>query len=495
MPKIGNVYHPKTEVPFSEPAEYLQGFKDNAEASAKGEQVATTGERAGVFGEKTGLNTSINSTPYPKIHVLGDSITEDPNGYVVMGGGDTWGDVLANKLDFDAGKKNNRGVNFRAGAEGFDGWDRLAYGINVMTWRSNASSQPLRIYFDNVSDFGEDIEMTLYYSCAPDGGTFTIKEGWSQGSGSTLAVGNCNGTLGEVKTVKWSQGADSQAWVNIDNPANPVYVYGWVGRRDSVPQGELSYVYNSSLGGRRLTEFSDDDLEATVNAFDADLFIMALGANDYAGDVTWETFNAKLQTLIALIESKGSHMAIVIQNRAQVADIGGPYEAKFNSYVDGLEGICYDKNYACVNIDTIWGGWASANAKGLLLDSIHPNSLGHTLIGKAVSEAILKGSYFGDKPDREGRYSGAIITGKRRLADTVISKGGASIPTTSPATWKSVFHNVQCGGSCLSTELPFRSNNLWVGFQIYVTDIEQLYICVQVDPSIVWRSVATVAVP
>ncbi len=34
MPKIGNAYHPNTEVPYSEPAEYLQGFKDNAELLA-----------------------------------------------------------------------------------------------------------------------------------------------------------------------------------------------------------------------------------------------------------------------------------------------------------------------------------------------------------------------------------------------------------------------------------------------------------------------------
>jgi hypothetical protein len=487
-------WYPNPSEPFSQPAEYLAGMKSNAEYIEKGEATRTHNNdtvRSGVFGQSTGLNRNLKSNPFPKIHVIGDSISEDPNGYIIMGGGDRWPDYLANQLDVLNGQKNSRGVNFRGAAESFDGWDRLDQGINRLTWKSNLTSDPLRFYFDNPLDFYEDTIVTLYYVTAPDGGSFTVQRGWTPGAGTVIASGSCNGVAGEVQTLEFTLKGNVQAYLNIDDVNNPVYVYGWTCRRSSVADVDRAVVYNSSLGGRKLTEYTDADIDDTVNAYNADLFIMALGANDYASLVDWATYNTKLQYLITAVENKGATLAFVIQNRNSAADVEGATKTLFEEYVTNLEAIAVSNNYCCINMDSIWGGYTKAAAKGLLLDTIHPNSYGHLCIGQVVSNALL-GYYYNVSADREGVQGGHLKLGNVITTDTIVPKDTTTVRTTTPA-YQYQSHNLQVGGSCLKAELPFLTSELWVGFQMYVTDENRLYICSQIDPSVQWRYVDTVA--
>ena len=441
----------------------------------------------GIYNRNVGLRNFLRK-PNPSIHVMGDSISEDPNGYVTMGGGDRWPDYIANQLALRVGRKDYRGVNFRAGGENFDSWNRLDYGINRMTWKSNPSSQPLRLYFDNPIYIPLDIKLLV--SSAPDGGSFKVRLE-DKLSGTVLVTGTSAGVLGDITEVSFSVNSDKNIYICPDSTSSPVYVYGWYGRRTGITKKDSGCVYNSSLGGRRLTDFSDSDIAKTIDAYDADLFVMALGANDITGLVSWDDFLAKLNKVKDSCVSSGIEILILIHSRADVGDTTTAYINQYNTYIQNLIDYGISNNYCVINMDEVLGGYTKANADGLLLDTVHPNALGHKSIGMFVSNTLFGAYQTGATPDREGTSNGVVIDNESAImSNKLASVGGIQYSAATPS-WEEKTYNIQSGGACLKSELPFLGGQLWVGYQMYITDESKLYICTSVTP-VTWKTIAVV---
>jgi hypothetical protein len=383
----------------------------------------------GVYNRNVGLRNFLRK-PNPSIHIMGDSISEDPNGYIVMGGGDRWADYVADQLSLRVGRKDYRGVNFRAGGENFDSWDRLNYGINRMTWKSKSTSQPLRMYFDNP--MFAPLDITLFVSCSPDGGTFKVRQE-NKVSGAIRATGSSLGNLGDIVEVKFSIDTDKNLYICPDSTTAPVYVYGWYGRRTDVTKVNSGCVYNSSLGGRKLIDFSVDDISKTVSAYDSDLLIMALGANDITALTAWNTFLGKLDAVRDNCISNGIDMMILIQSRADVGDSNPTYINHYNTYIANLIDYGIANNCCVVNMDEVMGGYTKANADGLLLDTIHPNALGHKSIGVFMSTVLFGGFVDSICPSREGLFGGAINDNLLSyVTNKTLMNGGMQYTATTP---------------------------------------------------------------
>jgi lysophospholipase L1-like esterase len=330
---------------------------------------------------------------------------------------------------------------------------------------SNVDSTPLCFYFDQPTQF--EMVVTLYYVTKSGGGMFGVSIGDTP-STTYIATGNCEGN-GIAKTLTFTLPANSKAWITPLDINIPVYVYGWTGIRSGVVDSSL--VYNSSVGGRRLTDYSDLDLENTIKSYPSDLLIMALGANDYTGHVSINDFRAKLDVLSNIVTTIGKKsVLIILQCRAQVAVDEGVYRTAFEDYRNLLYNYAHEKGYAFLDIDRYLGGWETANDAGIMSDTIHPNALGHKIIGRVICDQLL-----GNIPEKKlplyGENNGTLIDNiKTNLADKTFN-----YPTGLQAIYNNELEELSL--KLLCEEQPFPDNLAEVGNEVFDTTRRIKYIC------------------
>jgi hypothetical protein len=222
----------------------------------------------------------------------------------------------------------------------------------------------------------------------PDGGEFDIKV-----DGVVIDTINCNGVEDNTKkSAPFIVPKDGNASVSPKTD-NIAYVYGIEGRATAV--ADTPKFYNISTGGRKLGDYTDAEIEDNVSVFDPDLYIMALGANDYGSGTPTPTaeFLRKVKIACDKAVSLGADVLLMIMNRNEPADTVGLVQDRFLEMSNGLKDLAIEKGYGLVSVDDAWGGWQKATDDGLVGDIVHPTNLGLQAIAQIMSNILFGSNY------------------------------------------------------------------------------------------------------
>lgn len=116
-----------------------------------------------------------------------------------------------------------------------------------------------------------------------------------------------------------------------------------------------------------------------IETIGADLFIVALGINDYLNQVALATYESRLTTIVQRCKLAGD-VAILVYPQPNSA-LAIPY----SDYVSRMQTVAVAEGCAFWNIRSLWGSVFQSIWMG---DANHPNSDGHRQIGEYIFSRI-----------------------------------------------------------------------------------------------------------
>ena len=260
-----------------------------------------------------------------------------------------------------------------------NGWTATETGINKHLLSSLDTSSALQITTVTAEIPTISYKVEIIYSTRSDGGNFEVRESVTN---TLLATVNCNGVSADgLKTAELTVSASNSVKI-VPLTGNKAYVNGWIMKRYP---SEASYkIHQLAQGGRKSKDFSDTDLINSVKFETPDLLIWELVANDFSGgDLV--SYKQKTELAITTAHSIGADVLITATCGNSVSETTG-YRA---DWVEWLKATADSFGCAFIDYDEIFGGYTSAQANGLLADTIHPTDLGHLLMANELIDVVL----------------------------------------------------------------------------------------------------------
>ncbi|TPL98327.1 SGNH/GDSL hydrolase family protein [Mesorhizobium sp. B2-3-10] len=312
-----------------------------------------------------------------KILCVGDSTTAGSGGQVVS---NSYPDKLKNLLASDGAYQNNRFSDANL-ALSFD--TRISYGagwatngtkcLGGSTYRNSTTSNP--IVFTPLTAF-DSVDIYLYAASSVN---VTI------GGGTTVTVSGGGGGAIYKKTVTVAQAG---------LPAG-IYPVSIVAVGDAVYAGADCYVASTGIDVLNVgaSGYTSTDLATTLYSVASvlptiapHLTIINVGINDYnnASPVSEATYKANVQALIDAAQNAGSDVQLVIPNR--IGSSNAANEVAFQQYIRDL--VTLNGLQPALDVGSVLGTYAAANAAGYMNDTLHPSSAGYTLIAQMFYNAL-----------------------------------------------------------------------------------------------------------
>lgn len=200
---------------------------------------------------------------------------------------------------------------------------------------------------------------------------------------------NCNGTTAPYveRITGLEYGTHTLLIKKSDATAYPIYVLGMCStkgnhgvRVNTMGISGITMAYGAGVG---ITSQFDSILWPNL-----ELTTIAFGVNDYKLQTNIDTFRTQLQNIITAAKARGDVLLIWPSIRDPSTVTGGStYSQK--DYVDVYDELAKSNNVAFLNMYKMLGSsFAAAQATGLLYDTVHLNSAGHSYLEKIIFKLL-----------------------------------------------------------------------------------------------------------
>lgn len=281
-----------------------------------------------------------------------------------------------------------------SGRKKYDFWNYYYSSTNGWTDESSTFSLEMLSSTNSAEDLiwsdkpwiipRNDYKITIIYGLNTDGGEFDVLDS----DDNVLATINCRG---DKRTRKFSDeiSVTGGRYFKIRAKAgNKAYVNAVV--IDYFPDLESNFVFNYSIGGRKLIDWDKDSIKDFLNLKKWDIFYVELFANDSSG-ARIEDFEDKLRYSITQAQMQGMEVIINITNRNESFDTNDTARASFENWRNLMYTVAKEMNCVLIDFDKMFGGHNKAYSEGLIQDSIHPNYAGHLKMAY-----VLNNLFFGE---------------------------------------------------------------------------------------------------
>lgn len=281
-----------------------------------------------------------------------------------------------------------------SGRKKYDFWNYYYSSTNGWTDESSTFSLEMLSSTNSAEDLiwsdkpwiipRNDYKITIIYGLNTDGGEFDVLDS----DDNVLATINCRG---DKRTRKFSDeiSVTGGRYFKIRAKAgNKAYVNAVV--IDYFPDLESNFVFNYSIGGRKLIDWDKDSIKDFLNLKKWDIFYVELFANDSSG-ARIEDFEDKLRYSITQAQMQGMEVIINITNRNESFDTNDTARASFENWRNLMYTVAKEMNCVLIDFDKMFGGHNKAYSEGLIQDSIHPNYAGHLKMAH-----VLNNLFFGE---------------------------------------------------------------------------------------------------
>jgi lysophospholipase L1-like esterase len=228
----------------------------------------------------------------------------------------------------------------------------------------------------------------IYYPSDPTFGTFTV----NVDGGASLGTVNCAQATGFRKTTFTV--ALATHTINCIWASGSAYKTGIVAYNSA--QKEIS-VINAGVAGANMADIVAPPSAAlaysplnSLPLLGADLVIANLTVNDANYSTDLATYGTRGNAFAAAVKATGADALFltgVPTNPAKVAPVASFDQQR--QYIDVYMAAAAANDIPVLDVHALFKTFAAANARGLMIDDIHPNALGYGLIAGEISRLLL----------------------------------------------------------------------------------------------------------
>lgn len=124
-------------------------------------------------------------------------------------------------------------------------------------------------------------------------------------------------------------------------------------------------------------------LDACIDFFTPPLTIIAMVANDYGGQTALSSYITDMQTTITRAKTFGDVMLVAYCPQ------GNSYAIPMSSYADAVKSLAMANDCCYVDLISKWKDYTTANAAGMMQDTVHPNAVGHQAIANDIWNVLI----------------------------------------------------------------------------------------------------------
>lgn len=250
-------------------------------------------------------------------------------------------------------------------------------GVNGISSRVGNSTTTNALVFTSVET---GTQTHVYYSNA--GGPFTV----SIDGGAPVTVTPTGASTMGVLTATGL--ADTTHTISIVRTSGTVEVFGVEIRKATTGVR----IYNAGIAGAKIASLADatwTSVAQTVaggaaSQFTADAIFLCCEINDMTGGggsvVDAATYKTQMQTAITNLKVNGASVVLIAANPVQTGD--------FTAYTKALYDLADTNDLPLIDLQDRWGNYTTANARGMMGDTIHPSPAGNAEIARAIVTAL-----------------------------------------------------------------------------------------------------------
>jgi hypothetical protein len=238
---------------------------------------------------------------------------------------------------------------------------------NAMTWIIPVTSDTIVISWSRNTGLG-----THSYSVDGAAPASVSQDGASGFQSTTISVAPGMHTL-EIRHVSGQIYIDAVEAFNSTVPSLRVNNMGRSG-------AQSSYWTTTSFGFSSLPSFK---------AFAPDVTVLSLGINNMKfvpAAVTNGPFAADMRTIITAAKLTGD-VLLVLPNPVSLPDASQPLQ---DTLRDIYRALALEFDCPMVDVPQVMGTHATANARGLFFDNLHPNAPAYDLIAGLIADVLLR---------------------------------------------------------------------------------------------------------
>ncbi|OXS77962.1 SGNH/GDSL hydrolase family protein [Domibacillus enclensis] len=348
-------------------------------------------------------------------------------------------------------------------------WTKEDRGIALYRVVGTAESTPCKI-IDYFGRFDVAVKCRIVYSTAPDGGEFDVKIG-----GAVVGTISCNGAAKDgLISAEYSVPANSADANTQIIPKGKVYLHGSIIYLEE--HAKTPRFVNLVHGGTKIADYTDAEIVDNVTMITPDLFVMALGANDYTQNTPLATYEEKVRIAIEAAQPGASVLLLATGGNSSTSTDGGRYEAQKAV----LKNLAKEYDCAFVDVDAYWGGYTEGNAQGYYADTIHPTEKGHTSMADLLTPILFRAVNVSEKNYYKAVYPNSFKWFEKRdiyhdkATKRVLSTADRIIAPNQSGTevgWEAPIQPIIARSLAQFPQSPARGQ---VGF---ATDRNKVYVC------------------
>lgn len=231
-----------------------------------------------------------------------------------------------------------------------------------------------------ISQHGDTL--WIYWASCPDSTSFEVHVDNVQ----SITIGAPRSNSCTAQRTRVFHGEDGNHTIKLKAGNGPAYIYAaeWATGNAGVA------VDNLAIGGATTSFFNSSEKLAFVHTIpNVGLAIIALGINDFAHDISLDSYKEGLTAIIDDFKKHHPEASILVVSQYQVLsdsmhNPSGYSQAQYNSIA---QEVAEKYKVGYINLDKAFGGSFSAVAKlGILTsDNVHPSDAG----GKQISARIF----------------------------------------------------------------------------------------------------------
>jgi lysophospholipase L1-like esterase len=218
-----------------------------------------------------------------------------------------------------------------------------------------------------------------FFGNGPRGATITVD------GGSSITYTPSGASVAEKVTITGLANTTHTVAVTSGSNTGPVYLIG-----ANVYSASGIQVHNAGISGSSTTSWlsgssSFSGWYGLSHLYTPDLVVMSLGVNEALNEgLSVATYTSQYLSLAAKYQALGANIMMLAEPQPSGVSL-----ATWQSFVAAQYQISETLGARMVNILDRWGGYATANANGLMSDTIHPNATGYSDEAFAVRQLIL----------------------------------------------------------------------------------------------------------
>lgn len=223
----------------------------------------------------------------------------------------------------------------------------------------------------------------VYWASCPDSVAFTVEV-------DRALIGSFGGETSTTCIAKRTRvfhgpPGDHKATVKAGNGNAYLYAAEWTTGQAGIA------VDNLAIGGATTSFFNGSDKLAFVHAIpNVGLVIIALGINDFAHDISLDSYKEGLSAIIEDLHNNSPNTSILVVSQYQVLSdtMRNPSGLSQSQYSELARQTAANHKVGYLDLGSVWKSFSVVNQSGILTsDRVHPSDAG----GQQISQQIERG--------------------------------------------------------------------------------------------------------